>query len=166
MIPLNIHREGIQRDHHPGLPDHLPGGADVMSTQRERRVTYWVLGVIFLLMALGGVRIYQTNKESEVALEKAAQLSAALASAGLRVPATDQIYRVLGDDGGAVCADTGHALAKGLLYGRLTNGAAGPGQRPIIADNEVVQGGLLVIEVYCPEKLEAFEEMVDGLKLA
>ncbi|GIE98502.1 hypothetical protein [Paractinoplanes rishiriensis] len=137
-----------------------------MSTQRERQVTYWVLGAFFLLMTIGLVMIYNTNKETEVAKEKAAELSAELSSAGIRVPPMEQIYRVLGDDGGAVCADTSEALTKGLLYGRITNGAAGPGQRPVIADNKVVQAELLIIKVYCPEKLTQFQTAVDTLKLA
>ena len=136
-----------------------------MSTQRERRATTWVIGVIFLLMALAGVAIHHTNEKSDEALEKAAQLSTELAAAGIRVPSTDQIYRVLGHDGGAVCANTGQSLAKALLYGRLTNGAAGPGQRPIIADSKVVQAGVLIVKVYCPEKLDEFTEVVDGLKV-
>jgi len=132
----------------------------------ERRVTYWVLGIMFLLMAGVGVAIFHTNKESQAALDKAAQLSAELAAAGIRVPDTGQIVSVLGDDGGAVCADPGNSLAKGILYGQLTNGAAGPGQRPVIADDNVVRGQLLIIKVYCPEHLEKFQEIADQLKLA
>jgi hypothetical protein len=60
------------------------------------------------------------------------------------------VVRVLGDDGGAICDDPNSALKKAILYGQLTNGAAGPGIRPVIADNRVVQGELAVIKIYCP----------------
>ena len=133
---------------------------------RERRITYWVLGIIFVLMAGVLVRIYNTNKENEQAVQKANQLAAELASAGMRVPSTEQIYNVLGDDGGAVCQYPANALRKSILYGMLTNGAAGPGQRPIIADNKALQGQLLIVKVYCPEELENITEVVNDLKTA
>jgi hypothetical protein len=48
----------------------------------------------------------------------------------------------------------------------LTNGAGGPGMRPVIVDNKVVQGQLLAIKVYCPENLDKFSKVVDKLKYA
>ncbi|GIM95952.1 hypothetical protein [Paractinoplanes toevensis] len=138
----------------------------VNDPHRERRITYWVLGIIFLLMAGTGVAIFHTNKESDESLDKAAQLSAALASAGIRAPSTNQIVGVLGNDGGAVCADPASALNKGILYGQLTNGAAGPGQRPVIADNNVLHGQLLIMKIYCPDQLAKLQEIADDLKLA
>jgi hypothetical protein len=37
--------------------------------------------------------------------------------------------------------------------------------RPVIADNKVVQGELLIIEVYCPEELDEFQKLVNDLNL-
>jgi hypothetical protein len=71
---------------------------------------------------------------------------------------------VLGDDGGAVCQDPASALSRATLNAQLTNGAAGPGQRPVIADKRVVQGQALIIKVYCPEYIEEFQQVVDDLK--
>jgi hypothetical protein len=34
----------------------------------------------------------------------------------------------------------------------------------VIADSRVLQGQLLIIEVYCPDELEDFQEFVDDLK--
>jgi hypothetical protein len=138
----------------------------MMTAQRERRVTYLVLGVMFLIGAIVLVSIFNTNKKNDQAVDKANQLSAELASAGLPVPPVEQIYNVLGDDGGAVCHAPANSLVKSILYGQLTNGAAGPGQRPIIADNKMVQGIVLVIKVYCPEEAASFQEVVDNLKYA
>jgi hypothetical protein len=138
----------------------------MMDAKRERQVTYVVLGLFFLGFAVVGLTIFNSNKENQAAIDKAAQLSSELASAGLPVPASQQIYNVLGDDGGAVCAAPANALVKSMLYAGLTNGAAGPGQRPVIADNKAVQGVGLIIKVYCPEQAQDFQQVIDDLKFA
>ncbi|MEV0900540.1 hypothetical protein [Actinoplanes sp. NPDC049802] len=131
---------------------------------QDSKVLAWISGGVLVLMAGIGLVTYSGAKQSVEAQEKADQLVAELTAAGLRVPQTDQIVQVLGDDGGAVCLDPGNALRRGILYGQLTNGAAGPGQRPVIADDNVVQGQLLIMKVYCPDELEEFQEVVDDLK--
>lgn len=138
----------------------------MMDAKRERQVTWIVLGLFFLGFAVVGATIFNSNKKNQAAIDKAAQLSSELASAGLPVPASQQIYNVLGDDGGAVCTAPANALVKATLYGGLTNGAAGPGQRPIIADNKAVQGVALIIKVYCPEQAADFQQVIDNLKYA
>lgn len=72
--------------------------------------------------------------------------------------------RVLGTDGGATCTDPNEALNRAILLSQLANGAGGPGARPVIADSRVVRGQLLIIEVYCPDQLEEFQQFVDDLK--
>ncbi|MFC7278898.1 hypothetical protein ACFQS1_33455 [Paractinoplanes rhizophilus] len=138
----------------------------MMSAERERKVTWIVLGLIFLGFMIVAVSIFDSNKKNQAAVDKAAQLSQELAAAGLPVPDAQQIYNVLGDDGGAVCAAPANALVKSILYGQLTNGAAGPGQRPIIADNRVLRGVALIIKVYCPDEAEDFQQVIDDLKTA
>jgi hypothetical protein len=138
----------------------------MMDVHRERKVTWIVLGIIFLGLVIVAVSIFNSNKKNQQAIDKANQLSAELARAGLPVPDAQQIYNVLGDDGGAVCAAPANALVKSILYGQLTNGAAGPGLRPIIADNRATQGVLLIVKVYCPEEAESFQQLVDDLKYA
>ncbi|WP_433291750.1 hypothetical protein ACQP2F_26215 [Actinoplanes sp. CA-030573] len=138
----------------------------MMDRRQERRVTYIVLAVIFVGAMIVFASIYNTNKKNDQAVDKANQLSAELASAGLPVPPAQQIYNVLGDDGGAVCHAPANALVKSILYGQLTNGAAGPGQRPIIADNKAVQGVALIIKVYCPDEAADFQQVLDDLKYA
>jgi len=129
------------------------------------RILYIVLGAAFLLTTGVALVAYHQDRETERAQELAAQLTGELSAAGLRTPAAGQIARVLGDDGGAVCASPGAALRRGVLYGMLTNGAAGPGQRPVIAENKALQGQVLIIKVYCPQYLEEIREIVDDLKL-
>ena len=48
----------------------------------------------------------------------------------------------------------------------ITNGAGGPGARPVIADRNLLKGQLLVIKVYCPEYIDDFQEFADDLKTA
>ena len=138
----------------------------MMDKHRERKVTWIVLGIFFLGLMIVSVFVFNSNKKNQQAIDKANQLSAELSKAGLPVPQAQQIYNVLGDDGGAVCAAPANALVKSILYGQLTNGAAGPGQRPIIADNKATQGVLLIVKVYCPDKAESFQDAINDLKYA
>ena len=73
---------------------------------------------------------------------------------------------MLGTNGGAVCLDPGNALRRGILHSQLVNGAAGPGTRPVIADSRVVQGQKIIMEIYCPDTLAAFQQVVADLRFA
>ncbi|WP_405488518.1 hypothetical protein [Nocardia sp. NBC_00511] len=70
----------------------------------------------------------------------------------------------LGEDGGLVCSDPSSPLIKARYEAAISNGATGPGARPIIADNEVFTATSLAIETYCPDKLAAYLETTDKLK--
>ncbi|MEU8816623.1 hypothetical protein [Actinoplanes sp. NPDC048796] len=138
---------------------------NVSVQHKSNTVTYIVLGIVFLVLFGTALFAFSSAHESRQAQEKAQELQSQLSAAGMRVPPTDQIVRVLGDDGGAVCDNPGNALRRATLYGLLTNGAAGPGQRPVIADNKAVQGQLMIIKVYCPQYVEDFQKVIDDLKL-
>jgi hypothetical protein len=140
--------------------------ASTDTTERTRRITYIVVGVALVVLLIVGLVAYNSSKETQAAQQKADQFIAALAKAGVPAPSKDQVVRVLGDDGGAVCADPNSSLKKAILYGQLTNGAAGPGIRPVIADNRVVRGELLIIGIYCPDQLPEFTKTANDLKLA
>ena len=103
--------------------------------------------------------MYPMNAE-----EKADELIAALEDAGARAPDRDQIVRVLGEDGGATCEDPNDALNRAILLSQLSNGASGPGARPVVTDSRVFQGQKLIIEIYCPDELDDFNEFVDDLE--
>lgn len=136
------------------------------SARSDRRIAAIALGVIFLLLAAGGLLVYHKAESNAEAEQKADQYRAELAAHDLRTPTTEQVVRVLGDDGGALCDNPSSALSRGILLGQLTNGAAGPGMRPVIVDNKVVQGQLLAIKTYCPDELEQFTDLVNSLKYA
>jgi hypothetical protein len=131
---------------------------------RKRVVTYVILGAVVLILALIALLIGKTVKTNRTAEQRAAQLQTAFATAGLPVPSTTQITRVLGDDGGAMCTDPANALHQANLNAQLANGAGGPGTRPTTVDGRVIQGELLAIGIYCPEQLADFTNYIKGLK--
>ena len=136
------------------------------STKRERTTIYVAVAVALLLLAVVGLIAYRGHERTESAEAKADQLIAAIEEAGYRAPSKDRIVGVLGDDGGALCVDPSGALTTSALRNMLTNGAGGPGARPIIADSLVFKGQLLVVQIYCPDELEEFEAFVNELKTA
>jgi hypothetical protein len=129
-----------------------------------RRITYILVGGVILVLLVVALVAWNSNKETQAANQKADQLIATLEQAGLATPDKDQIVRVLGDDGGTVCADPELALKKTIMYGLATNGAAGPGLRPVIGDNRLVQAGLAVIKTYCPDELPDFPQTAEQFK--
>jgi hypothetical protein len=131
-----------------------------------RRITYILVGGVILVLLVVALVAWNSNKETQAANQKADQLIATLNQAGLATPDKDQIVRVLGDDGGTVCADPELALKKTIMYGLATNGAAGPGLRPVIGDNRLVQAGLAVIKTYCPQELPQFPQTAEQFKTA
>jgi hypothetical protein len=140
--------------------------ASADTTKNTRRITYILVGAVVLVLLIVALVAWNSNKETQAAQQKADQLIATLNQAGLPTPSKDQVVRVLGDDGGTVCADPQLALKRAIMYGLATNGAAGPGLRPVIGDNLLVQGGLAVIKTYCPQELSEFTKTVGQLKTA
>jgi hypothetical protein len=133
-------------------------------TGRERYVVYLVVGGIVAVAMVVGLFTFHANNESARAQAKADQLISALEQTGARTPDKDQVVRVLGDDGGATCADPNAALTRAVLLSQLSNGAAFVGLRPVIADSRAVRGQLLILKVYCPDELKDFQKFVDDLK--
>lgn len=137
-----------------------------METQskRERSWIYITALVVLGVLVVVGLIAFNSARETRNAEEKADELIAALEDAGARTPDKDQIVRVLGEDGGATCEDPNDALSRAILLSQLSNGATGPGARPVVADSRVFQGQKLIIEIYCPDELEDFNEFVDDLE--
>ena len=135
-----------------------------MNSRRERVILYGVIAALLAILMVIGVATWRTEKATRAAEEKADRLIAAFEELGTRVPSRDQIVKVLGDDGGPVCADPNNALRRAAYLAQLSNGAGGPGSRPVIADSKVTKGELAIIAIYCPDKLSDFEEFVDDLR--
>jgi Tfp pilus assembly protein FimT len=138
---------------------------DEVQEDRERRTIYIVVGAVLAVLLVIALISFSSGKSSQQADQKATQLIAALKAAGAPAPSKDAVVRVLGDDGGALCDDPAGGLRKGILLSQIVNGAAGPGLRPVVADRRIVQGQLLVLKIYCPDKLPTFQELVNDLKL-
>ena len=135
-------------------------------TQSPRERSWIFIAVLVLLgvVTLAGVLAFTRGINDAQAQNKANELITALTEVGARTPDVDQVARVLGDDGGATCENPNEALSRAALLSQLTNGATGPGARPVIADSRVVQGQLLIIEIYCPDELDDFKDFVGDLK--
>ena len=131
---------------------------------RERSWLYITCWVVLIALVVGGLIAFRSATETKNANDKADQLITELKAASARTPDKDQIVRVLGDDGGATCADPNDALSRSILLSQLTNGATGPGARPVIADSRVFKGQLLIIKIYCPDELKDFQGFVEDLK--
>lgn len=133
-------------------------------SKRERNWIYITALVVLGVLVVAGLIAFNSARETRNAEEKADELIAALEDAGARTPDRDQIVRVLGEDGGATCEDPNDALSRAILLSQLSNGATGPGARPVVADSRVFQGQKLIIEIYCPDELDDFNEFVDDLE--
>ncbi|WP_406035555.1 hypothetical protein OG801_09915 [Nocardioides sp. NBC_00163] len=131
---------------------------------RERSWIYITALVVLGVLVVAGLIAFSSARETRNAEEKADELIAALEDAGARTPDRDQIVRVLGEDGGATCENPNDALSRAILLSQLSNGATGPGARPVVADSRVFQGQKLIIEIYCPDELDDFNEFVDDLE--
>lgn len=132
--------------------------------QRERSVIYIITVVVLVALAVIALVTFLSARQEVKAQDKAEQFLASLEENGITTSLTaEQVARVLGDDGGGVCSNPNDALSKAVLFDRLSNGAAGPGQRPILAEDRLLEGQLLIIETYCPEELEEFQQFVDEL---
>ena len=137
------------------------------STKRERTILYVVVGIVMGALLVASLFFFHSARTTADAQAKADQLIAKLHEAGaVHVPTRDQHVRLLGDDGGAVCADPNSALSRALLQSQLANGAGGRGARPVISDDKVIKGTALVIEVYCPDQLPAFQQYASQLQYA
>ena len=135
------------------------------SQKRERTYIYILVGVVLVALMVIGLVVFKAGTSNTAATAKANQLTAALTTLGVaNPPSTDQIVGVLGDDGGPVCADPGGALNKATAQAQMSNGAAGPGMRPIIADARILAGEALVLKIYCPDQLPSYQNFVNNLK--
>ncbi|GJF30940.1 hypothetical protein KNE206_36400 [Kitasatospora sp. NE20-6] len=136
-------------------------------TEMAARHRWIYIGAIVVLvgMVVVGLLTYTQQHATNDSYRKAAQLSDDLVAAGYpAVPDQGQIARLLGTDGGAVCENPAGALKNALWKVNLSNGATGPGQRPIVADARAVEAEAIVLNVYCPDQLDAFRNKLDDLE--
>ncbi|GAA3914360.1 hypothetical protein [Microbacterium invictum] len=133
--------------------------------RRERSVLYTIVVIALVVLGVVMFATWRGDKATAEAETKAAQLIETLEGAGADVTMSPEaVARVLGTSGGATCADPNGALSRSTLLALLSNGAGGPGIRPVLVDSRLFQGQLAIIEVYCPDELDEFREFVDSLQ--
>ena len=131
----------------------------------SNRTMYIIIAVVLVVLCVIGLILYDAAQDNQEAQANADQLVQEFERVGLPVPAdTDQIVAVLGDDGGAVCANPANALGKAMLADQITNGASFVGRRPVIFDRRFVIGEALILKIYCPEELPDYQAKIDELK--
>ncbi|MFG2867912.1 hypothetical protein [Streptomyces sp. NPDC048338] len=139
-----------------------------MSPTRFASEHKWIyVGAIVLLvgMVVVGLIQYSAVRRTNQTAKKADELNTKLVEAGFPAPDTDITERLLGTDGGVVCEDPGSTLNNALWkIHQLSNGATGPGMRPVIADSTAVEIERIVLQVYCPDKVDEFEDDLGDLK--
>ncbi|MFD1815529.1 hypothetical protein [Rhodococcus gannanensis] len=157
-------------DQSPPPPDpdavSLAPGDDLHERpENTHLILYLAAFALFVGLTVWGLVAYQHSENDDQAREKAIELAVLFSASDLKSPDIDATARVLGTDGGAACADDGSALRESLFHQQIVNGAAGPGQRPILVARNLLEGERLVLTVYCPDRLPEFDAWVDGLKL-
>ncbi|NUR89244.1 MAG: hypothetical protein HOY71_34610 [Nonomuraea sp.] len=130
----------------------------------HRWITYTATGLLvavalIIMLIMWGTRSANNNATAQ---NKAKQLNERLVQQGLQPVDTDVLVKALGKDGGALCADPAKTVSE---VAALTTGAAGPGQRPLIAQSRLIKGGEQVIQVYCPGKQQDYADALSGLRL-
>lgn len=130
---------------------------------RQRTWIYVTAAVVLAALLVWALIAFNTARQTRQAEAKADEFIAAAEAKGYPLPDRDRVAKVLGDDGGAACANPNAALSRATLNSMLVNGATGPGARPIVSDSRAIKGQLLIIEVYCPDQLDEFEASVEDL---
>ena len=134
-----------------------------LSDRRRHRFELWAIAALLVILALVLVLVYKPAPDNHLARAKAQRVEALYAAHGLAVPVDERtLTSILGTNGGSVCANATSALSKAAQDVSLANGGATVGIRPIRADRTVVEGEQIILQVYCPEKLPAFDKYVNA----
>ncbi|GAB3735291.1 hypothetical protein GCM10027598_61350 [Amycolatopsis oliviviridis] len=129
------------------------------SSHRQRKTVYVVVGIVLGVLLLTGYLLFRSARSNADAEAKADLLISRLVQEGARTPSQEQLVRLFGTDGGSICADPDAAFARATSEGGISGG--GPGTRPVLPEAALVRGQLLVVEVYCPEKLAGFKDFLN-----
>jgi hypothetical protein len=121
-----------------------------------------ILAAVLIVLAVVGIVDYKQGRDDRLARSRADQVVSLYRAHDLTVPVSHEtLTRTLGTDGGAVCDDPGAALSRALQDQQLVSGGT-VGARPIRADRRVVEGERLILQVYCPRRLPAYERYVNS----
>jgi hypothetical protein len=127
----------------------------------SNRTIYLIVAGVFAVLLIVMLVAWNYDRQNAEADAKAQQLIAAYEKAGLTAPDQDEIARVLGDDGGAVCETADSELVQGYWKLRLMIG----GEfyvRAAPLDGRIREGLSSVVDIYCPEKRPDIEDFFKG----
>jgi putative glutamate/gamma-aminobutyrate antiporter len=157
----------VESETAPPPPAEPPAAAKPEDSEpgRGHRWLLWVTGGVVVVLVGVGLATYSGKKDTAEAQQKAQELTQRFQQAGLPVPQDqDIIVKSLGNDGGAVCDNPANALGKAIQNDLLTNGADFVGRRPVIVDRRILLGEALILDTYCPEKLQDYRDRINELK--
>jgi putative glutamate/gamma-aminobutyrate antiporter len=131
----------------------------------RRKLIYAGAGFLAGVAVIAGLVSFKDRNHDEEAQAKADEVIAMFQENGFRTPQKDLVVNLLGTDGGKVCEDPASALQNSVYkMTQLSNGAAQVGLRPVITDQDVVQGQLVILDVYCPDQAAKVRAQLDDLK--
>ena len=134
-----------------------------LSDRRRHRDVLWAIAALLVILAVVLVLVYKPAPNNSLAQAKAHRVEALYASHGLTVPVDDKtLISILGTNGGSVCASPTSALTKAMQDLSLANGGATVGIRPIRESSRVVEGEQIILQVYCPKQVPAFNKYVNA----
>jgi amino acid transporter len=148
----------------PDQPGYDPERHPTVDHPGRRRLIYAAVGFVVGAAVVWGLLSLDDKRKDEEAQAKADEVIASFEAQGYNPPQKDLLVNLLGTDGGKVCEDPGSTLNSALHRINLANGAAHVGTRPIIADEDVVTGELLILDVYCPDKAQQARDYLEDLK--
>jgi hypothetical protein len=136
-------------------------GPPEATTGDNHTILYWIIGAVLVVLCVIGLITYGAQKTDQEAQQKAQELTQKFQAAGLPVPVDQEIItRQLGADGGAVCHDPANALRRAIFFDQITNGADFVGRRPVTGDRRILQGQVMIMQVYCPSTLQDYRDKV------
>ncbi|MGP0037279.1 MAG: amino acid permease [Solirubrobacteraceae bacterium] len=143
-------------------PEELPT-LHGLSDRRRHRAVLWAIAALLVILAVVLVLVYKPAPNNSLAQAKAHRVEALYAAHGLTVPVDDKtLISILGTNGGSVCASPTSALTKAMQDLSLANGGATVGIRPIQESRRVVEGEQIILQVYCPKQVPAFNKYVNA----
>jgi hypothetical protein len=146
-----------------GGPGFDPERDPTMDHPTRRKFIYGGIGVLIGAVLVYSLVVLPDRNKDDDAQAKANQAIAAFEAQGLTPPSKDLLVNLLGTDGGNACENPGAALNEAMHRISLSNGAAQVGLRPVTVDSDVVQGGLVILDTYCPEKAQEVRDYLDDL---
>lgn len=130
--------------------------------EKSHKWVYVAIVVAIVALMVAGVATYRHEKDSKEARAKARDLIAKLDAAGFKTPDEQVIVDLFGTDGGVVAQSPGSALLQAELGMQL--GTSGPASRSVIIDKDLLRAEAIILSVYAPQKLAAYQEFLHGLK--